>query len=277
MKLSNSPLGKSSAYIDKYDASILFSIPRINKRQEIGIDSLKLPFYGNDIWHAYEISFLNTKGKPIVACGEFSFPCTSKNIIESKSLKLYLNSFNNSKFKNLEEVANIISIDLAKAIDSKVKVELFTLADWLNKYSLGNFIGTNLDSLDIICQDYVVNTNLLSTVNDTVVHEVLYSNLLKSNCLVTGQPDWGTVCIEYSGNKICHENLLKYLISFRNHNEFHEQCVERIFNDIWQKTKPEKLSVEARYTRRGGLDICPFRTSLLTLKRNIASNILIRQ
>lgn len=252
-----SPLGKSSDYVQAYDRSLLFPIPRIGKREEIGID--ELPFSGVDIWNAYELSWLNQKGKPCVAIAEFVIPCESDNIIESKSFKLYLNSFNHSRFVSANEVRDILQQDISQAVVSDVKVNLYT-PEQFDSLKLDTVMGDCIDELDIDVSQYQPAPDLLET-HDDVVHETIHSNILKSNCLVTGQPDWATVIIRYHGPRICHASLLKYLISFRNHNEFHEQCVERIFVDIERRCQPEKLSVYARYTRRGGLDINPFRSN----------------
>lgn len=253
-----SPLGKETTYISEYQRDLLFPIPRKSKRDEIHVPDT-LPFKGVDIWNAYELSWLNSKGKPIVALGEFILPSESPNIIESKSLKLYLNSFTNTKFASIEKVRETIQKDLSDFAGSDVTVKIISVDDCA-EMEIKAFSGICLDALDIECQEYLVNPAFLHT--DThIVTETLYSNLLKSNCLVTGQPDWGSVQIHYTGQKIQHEALLKYLISFRNHNEFHEQCVERIFMDILKHCRPEKLTVYARYTRRGGLDINPFRST----------------
>ncbi len=275
MKATNSPLGKKTSYKSIYDKSLLFPIPRKLKRDEINIPE-KLPFSGGDIWNAYEISWLDQKGKPMVALGEFTFPCESVNLIESKSLKLYLNSFNNTKISSINEVSDIIKKDLSEAVQANVEVNLYSLSN--EQFSQINQLeGINIDDLDVECSEYTVNNKLLKLEADsTFVEESLNSHLLKSNCLVTGQPDWASVLIKYSGKKINRENLLKYIISFRNHDEFHEQCVERIFTDILSICKPEKLFVYARYTRRGGLDINPFRTNYKEADLN--TNIrLIRQ
>lgn len=257
-KLDLSPLGLKSQYSDNYDASLLFPIPRIGKREEIGITTL--PFSGYDIWNAYELSWLDLKGKPVVALGNIIFPCESENIIESKSLKLYLNSFNNSKFENFSAVEAIIENDLSKATNCNVAVKLIKLRDNDSIIKNGFDNATLIDELDIACTDYTPNPKLLTT-NQNNVSESLYSNLLKSNCLVTNQPDWASVYVKYQGKQIEHDSLLKYIVSFRNHNEFHEQCVERIFVDIMNHCQPKQLTVYARYTRRGGIDINPLRTN----------------
>jgi 7-cyano-7-deazaguanine reductase len=255
-----SELGKKSDYISSYSPDKLFPIPRQAKRVEIGIDTPKLPFFGFDYWNHYEVSWLNEKGKPVVALAEIVYDCNTPNIIESKSLKLYFNSFNNSKFKTVAEVERIIKSDLESRLGGDAYVKVLPL-NQLPDESISNVMhGTCLDDLDITCTDYQTNPAILTTdTND--VEETLYSNLLKSNCLVTNQPDWGTVEIHYKGKKINHENLLKYIISFRNHNEFHEQCIERIFVDIMQYCQPKELTVYGRYTRRGGLDINPYRST----------------
>lgn len=256
--LNQTPLGKKSSYISQYQPDLLCPITREKKRQEIGIDTI-LPFYGVDIWRAYEISWLNPKGKPVVVIGEFVFPCESPNLIESKSFKLYLNSFNNTSIDSVQTAANMMTCDLSQAALAPVQVTLYPL-DQAPSNLAAHFVGTNLDLLDITCDVYTTTPNLL-TVESQVVSETLCSDLHKSNCLVTGQPDWGSVQIDYTGNKINHENLLRYLVSFRNHNEFHEQCVERIFFDVMTRCKPTLLTVFACYTRRGGLDINPYRST----------------
>jgi 7-cyano-7-deazaguanine reductase len=267
-----SPLGKASAYADRYDASLLFPIARATKREELGLKAhAPSPFFGADMWTAFELSWLNLRGKPQVALAHFTIPCESPNIIESKSFKLYLNSFNNSQFPDAEAVLAHLRADINEAVwrgttvQSSVGVRLIG-PELFDREPIYELDGLNLDRLDIECNRYTPAPDLLKTVEDQgsaqgPVSEVLVSNLLKSNCLVTGQPDWGSVQISYTGAAIEQEGLLQYLVSFRNHNEFHEQCVERIFMDIWTRCKPLKLTVYARYTRRGGLDINPFRTS----------------
>ena len=258
--LTDAPLGQKSQYISTYDASLLFPIPRQTKRDEINVPT-PIPFHGFDTWNAFEVSWLNTKGKPVVAIASFEFACNSTNIIESKSFKLYLNSFNNSQFADFETVQKILSNDLQAAAEGDVQVKLMPLSK-LTGMQIHQFSGLCLDTLDIECNEYTVNDSYLQcNSQEDVVSEIIHSDLLKSNCLVTGQPDWGSIQITYRGAQIDHEGLLKYLVSFRNHNEFHEQCVERIFMDITRRCQPKELTVEARYTRRGGLDINPVRSS----------------
>jgi 7-cyano-7-deazaguanine reductase len=261
-----SPLGKSSAYADQYDASLLFPIARATKRSEIGIAAGAAPFFGADLWTAFELSWLNLRGKPQVAIAHITVPCETPNIIESKSLKLYLNSFNATRFADAAEVQARLRADLGEAAwrgaaSGSVGVKLI-LPEMFDREPVHELDGLLLDRLDVECTQYQPAPELLRANHDEPpVTETLVSHLLKSNCLVTGQPDWGSVQIRYSGAAIDQEGLLQYLVSFRNHNEFHEQCVERIFMDITARCRPIKLTVYARYTRRGGLDINPLRTS----------------
>lgn len=257
---NESELGKKSDYDSSYNPNCLYPIPRAGKRKEIGIDPTNLPFVGFDCWNHYEVSWLNQKGKPVVAIAEIFYDCSSPKLIESKSLKLYFNSFNNTKFSSIAELERTIIKDLAERIEAEVSVKINPL-EKLNDIVIKNsFDGESLDHLDVECSVYLVEQSFLSVSNE-IVQETLYSDLLKSNCLVTNQPDWGSVQIVYKGKKINREGLLKYLISYRNHNEFHEQCIERIFVDIMQYCEPESLTVYGRYTRRGGLDINPYRST----------------
>ncbi|TMS57278.1 NADPH-dependent 7-cyano-7-deazaguanine reductase QueF [Imbroritus primus] len=261
----HSPLGKPSAYKTEYDASLLFPIPRLAKREELGLhQGSALPFFGVDMWNAYELSWLNMKGKPQVALATCIVPADTPNIVESKSFKLYLNSFNQTRIASVEAMQQLLHQDLSEACGGPVQVRL-TLPEQFGTLKMRELDGLLLDRLDIDTDIYSPAPELLHANHDeTIVEEVLISHLLKSNCLVTGQPDWGSVQIRYVGAPIDQEGLLKYLISFRNHNEFHEQCVERIFMDVQRQCKPVKLAVYARYTRRGGLDINPFRTNFNT-------------
>ncbi|HBW61674.1 NADPH-dependent 7-cyano-7-deazaguanine reductase QueF [Comamonas kerstersii] len=262
-----SQLGKTSAYADQYDPSLLFPLPRQPKRDEIGIQN-KLPFFGADLWTAFELSWLNQRGKPQVALAHFTIPCETPNIIESKSFKLYLNSFNNTRFDSLEAVQERLREDINEALWRGAPARLSSASvrvmapEHFETQRVQELEGLSLDRLDVECTDYSPRPDLLKADHDNPpVTETLVSHLLKSNCLVTGQPDWGSVQISYTGAAIDQEGLLRYIVSFRNHNEFHEQCVERIFMDIMRQCRPLKLSVYARYTRRGGLDINPLRTS----------------
>ena len=255
-----SPLGKPTAYRAEYAPELLFPIPRQLKRSELGIAANDLPFVGEDIWNAYELSWLNPKGKPVVALARFHVPVDSPNLIESKSFKLYLNSLNQTVFADCASVESALVRDLSAAAGANVSAKIEDLSG-RPQVSVGYPAGVLLDTLDIACDVYQPAPECLAAVDGENLEETLYSHLLKSNCLVTGQPDWAMVVIRYRGRPIDHAGLLRYIVSFRNHNEFHEQCVERIFCDISRQCAPEALAVHARYTRRGGLDINPFRSS----------------
>ena len=255
-----SPLGKPTEYRADYAPELLYPIPRQLKRDELGMTATALPFVGEDIWNAYELSWLNAKGKPVVALASFRVPATSPNLIESKSFKLYLNSFNQTPFADTETVQQTLAGDLSAAAGAAVDVKIELLSS-RPQPTLGYPQGILLDELDIVCDTYQPAPQQLLTVDGEKVEEILYSHLLKSNCLVTGQPDWAMVVIRYRGRPIDHSGLLRYIVSFRGHNEFHEQCVERIYCDITRQCAPDALAVYARYTRRGGLDINPFRSS----------------
>jgi 7-cyano-7-deazaguanine reductase len=261
-----SQLGKAAAYIDRYDPSLLFPISREPKRRELGLGAT-LPFFGADLWTAYELSWLTPRGKPQVAIAHVTVPCETPNIVESKSFKLYLNSFSNTPFASSDEVRDRIRADVGEAVwrgapsASSVGVRI-VMPDQFEAESIQELEGLGLDRLDVECTQYTPAPELLKAASgEQPVTETLVSNLLKSNCLVTSQPDWGTVQVRYTGPQIDQAGLLQYIVSFRNHNEFHEQCVERMFMDIRARCKPVKLAVYARYTRRGGLDINPFRSS----------------
>ncbi|MFZ2269174.1 MAG: NADPH-dependent 7-cyano-7-deazaguanine reductase QueF [Azonexus sp.] len=255
-----SPLGKPTEYRADYAPELLYPIPRQLKRDELGITADRLPFVGEDLWNAYEVSWLNPRGKPVVALASFRVPADSPSLIESKSFKLYLNSFNQTAFANPETVEATLVRDLSAAAGAPVAARLEVLGRQ-PQVAIGNPIGQLLDDLDIACTAYQPAPELLHADSGPVVEEVLYSHLLKSNCLVTGQPDWAMLVIRYRGQPIERSGLLRYIVSFRGHNEFHEQCVERIYCDITRQCQPQALAVYARYTRRGGLDINPFRSS----------------
>jgi 7-cyano-7-deazaguanine reductase len=264
-------LGKQVTYSPEYDPTILYSIPRLLQREKLNFDGC-VSFTGVDIWNCYEFSYLNKYGKPEVLILEIYIDALSTNIVESKSMKLYLGSFQNSKFDTITEVVNILERDLIQVVEGKVQIGYKNLdEDFLIQRPAAKLI----DNLDIECTEYEVNSNLLAKLDEEIVSESLYSNLLKSNCLVTGQPDWGSIIIEYHGFKIVESSLLKYLVSYRNHSEFHEHCIERIYCDIMDKCQSSKLTVYGRYTRRGGIDINPYRTNM---KSNILNNVrLARQ
>ncbi|GLS91945.1 NADPH-dependent 7-cyano-7-deazaguanine reductase [Psychromonas marina] len=274
VSLQNLSLGQVTEYKSQYDASLLQGVPRSLNRDELKLVASDLPFLGCDLWNIYELSWLNSKGKPMVATGVVKVPFDSDNLIESKSFKLYLNSFNQTKFDSVASVQQCLAADLSACANKPVSVELN--AD-MGKFDeqLGCFTGECLDDLDIEIDNYQLTPTLLTGLccSETVT-ETLYSNLLKSNCLITSQPDWASVEISYTGKKIDREKLLRYLISFRQHNEFHEQCVERIYCDLMKFGEIDSLSVYARYTRRGGLDINPYRCSEINNDKNESLNQL---
>ncbi|WP_433690176.1 NADPH-dependent 7-cyano-7-deazaguanine reductase QueF [Kosakonia cowanii] len=259
--LSGLTLGKTTDYRDTYDASLLQGVPRSLNRDPLGLKADNLPFHGADIWTLYELSWLNANGLPQVAVGQVELDYASLNLVESKSFKLYLNSFNQTRFASWDEVRSTLQRDLSACAQGAVSVTLFRV-DELEGQPVAHFAGLCIDDQDIAIDNYEFDAALLTdAAHGEVVEETLVSHLLKSNCLITHQPDWGSVQIQYRGGQIDREKLLRYLVSFRHHNEFHEQCVERIFTDIQRFCQPESLSVYARYTRRGGLDINPWRSN----------------
>lgn len=252
-------LGKEIAYSNNYNREFLTPVARSIGRDTLNI-SANYKFNGWDFWNCYEFSWLNQKGKPEIRILEFIVAADSAFIIESKSLKLYLNSFHGTKFASEEEVIALLKQDLSAIVQTKIELKVWRLEQY--QKSLKLMPGKSLDELDVHITDYQVNSNLLQLSQfGHYVEETLCSNLLKSNCLITKQPDWAAIMIKYSGKQIDHHSLLKYLISFREHNEFHEQCVEHIFTDIMQNCQPDSLTILAKYTRRGGIDINPMRTS----------------
>ncbi len=268
--LVRSPLGKASAYATQYDPTQLCPVPREPGWEKYGYS--KPPYSGIDIWNAYEISWLNDNGLPQVAVGEFLIPLASPNLIESKSLKLYLNSFSQTRFNNADGVCHAIASDLSACAGEPVTVNLFAIDQVPTQ--LHELPGTCLDKRDVTVDVYMCDASLLQVGNKTVTNEKLYSHLLKTNCPVTGQPDWGSIYIEYSGNSIEPDSLLKYIVSYRGQSDFHEQCTEKIFLDIMQQCQPTELTIYARYLRRGGLDINPYRSTKKDLPENFR---LIRQ
>ena len=264
------PLGKEVVYPKDYDASLLCPFPRKDAREQLGLaDGQPLPFQGWDLWTAYEISWLNPKGLPKVALLKIKVPCTTPHIIESKSFKLYLNSFNQTTFASVHQVFDTLRKDLQAAVDGDIDIDMVG-PDQFDREQIQEFDGINLDKLDIDIDCYQPNAALLKLAGQRgdnanpvapVVREKVFSRLLKSNCPITDQPDWASIEIEYVGPAIDHASLLKYVVSYRLHNGFHEHCVEKIFLDIMKQCQPSSLSVYARYTRRGGLDINPWRAT----------------
>ncbi|WP_248920828.1 NADPH-dependent 7-cyano-7-deazaguanine reductase QueF [Pseudomonas entomophila] len=270
----HSPLGKSSEYIATYTPSLLFPIPRLAKWAELGVSGDALPWQGVDFWNCFELSWLLPSGKPVVAIGEFAIPCDSPNIIESKSFKLYLNSLNQTVFESVAQLQACLVKDLSAAAGKPVAVKVSTLAD-VESLGVTTLPGLCIDALDVSISNYEQpQPGLLRCSAERVVEETVHSHLLKSNCPVTGQPDWGSVVVEYKGRALDHASLLTYLISFRQHADFHEQCVERIYLDLKHLLRPEYLTVYARYVRRGGLDINPYRSTRAISPENLR---LVRQ
>ena len=267
--LKSLKLGQKTEYASQYDRTLLQPVPRALNRDGLGITQNQPFTIGADIWTAYEISWLNEKGLPQVAIADIYLDYQSQNLIESKSFKLYLNSFNQSKFADFNAVQQTMQRDLSECAQGDVTVRLNPVAVY-DSQKIDHLQGDCIDEQDIEITSYEFNADWLKDcVSDEIVEEKLVSHLLKSNCLITNQPDWGTLHIHYIGKKINHEKLLRYVVSFRQHNEFHEQCVERIFCDLMHYAKPEKLTVYARYTRRGGLDINPFRSNFENLPKNL--------
>jgi 7-cyano-7-deazaguanine reductase len=257
---ADSPLGKTSVYGDSYDPALLFPMPRAEKRAELGLTGT-LPFFGMDVWNAYEVSWLNTRGKPQVAIATLLVPAETPNMVESKSMKLYLNSLNQTRIDSQEALVALLQNDVSAALGAEIQIRLLLAKDF-GKPVMGEFDGLLLDRLDIAVDRYEPDPALLRAATDqSPTEETLVSHLLRSNCPVTNQPDWASVQIRYSGPAIDQEGLLKYLIGFRQHQEFHEHCVERVFMDIQRQCQPSKLMVSARYTRRGGIDINPWRAN----------------
>ena len=268
-KGEDTPLGKFVDYPETYEPALLFAIPRAIGRGDLGISAdASLPFQGEDFWTAFEISWCNDHGMPQVAVGEFVLPSESPNIIESKSLKLYLNSLNQHRLPSWALAQQTMVDDLSLVAGAPVGVQLYRVDEYAAKgLTVGE--GLCLDDRDVACTVYQPDSSLLALQRaesdklsrDQNVAETLYSHLMKSNCPVTGQPDWATISLSYRGQAICHDSLLRYIVSFREHQGFHEHCVEKVFMDILQYCKPDELTVSARYTRRGGLDINPMRMS----------------
>ncbi|MBS3805361.1 MAG: NADPH-dependent 7-cyano-7-deazaguanine reductase QueF [Oleiphilaceae bacterium] len=259
MSLNDAPLGKTSAYPDQYDASLLFPVPRDDNRRRIGFQDGRWPWFGEDLWQAWEISWLRSNGVPAVAWAEIRVPAASASLVESKSLKLYLNSFNQTLFSSPEQVIATIEQDLSSATGAVVHVAF-------RDVDHGMMVPGRPDGFQLVDNEPVDSVGYeycpeqLQTSSDQV-SEKLCSHLLKSNCPVTGQPDWGSLLVEYTGPAISKTGLLKYVVGFRQQQDFHEHCVETIFSDIMRQCRPSALAVTARYTRRGGLDINPWRST----------------
>ncbi|MDP1930317.1 MAG: NADPH-dependent 7-cyano-7-deazaguanine reductase QueF [Gammaproteobacteria bacterium] len=273
--MRQNPLGRNTQYPHGYDAQLLFPIARSENRLKLGMTSVEIPFRGYDAWRAYEISWLDPRGKPVVAAGEFIIPCNSEYMVESKSLKLYLNSFNQTSVVDVDAVQEIIARDLSSMTRSSVIVHLYPL-DQGNDFVICKPAGECLDRMDIECSVYLPDPNLIMVDRATHSDETLYSDLFRSNCPVTSQPDWGTVVVSYAGAAIDRKGLLQYLVSFRTHEGFHEDCAEKIFTDILKYADPQRLSVSMNFLRRGGVEINPVRTNV-PLEMDFPSPRFLRQ
>ncbi len=262
MSVHDSALGLATVYPTAYDPGLLFPIARSEGRALLGAHAPAAISQGVDIWHLFELSWLDSCGKPVVAIGRFTLPADSPYLIESKSFKLYLNSLNFATFASKQDVITTAVRDLSNAAGREVKLELLDV----DALPTCMPMGLCIDALPLTATSGIeADANLLALEQTAdqqdYIEETLYSDLLRSNCPVTGQPDWGTIFIRYRGPKVCQNSLLTYIISYRTHSGFHEQCVEQIFADIWLHLRPEALAIHAQYTRRGGLDINPCRTS----------------
>lgn len=264
--LHHSPLGREIAYPTRYAPEILFAIPRTVGRDAIGLGQGPLPFHGVDFWTGYELSWLDGKGKPHVAVGTFAIPADSPNLIESKSFKLYLNALNDARFDTVEALVATLTRDLSAAAGATVTVRLHHTNTFLAVTC--ELPGICVDDCDVACDTYEPQAAFLRA-GDESVTECLMSHLLKSNCPVTGQPDWASVMVKYTGRRIARADFLRYVVSFRHHTGFHEQCVEQIYHDVMARVAPTQLTVYARYTRRGGLDINPFRSNFEEAPGNV--------
>ena len=254
--VEHSPLGKATDYPERYDPSLLFSMPRAPQREALGLTDV-LPFTGIDLWTAYEITWLDANGKPALAVAHFRVPAESPRLVESKSLKLYLGSFAQENLTGPSEFSRMVESDLTRACGADVLVELASVADSAAEAPLP---GESLDGLSLATDVYDPRPELLIA-RGPQVEETLRSALFRSRCPVTAQPDYGDVMIHYRGRAIDRAELLRYLVSYRRHPAFHENCVERIFVDVLHRCAPQALSVYARFLRRGGIDINPFRSN----------------
>ena len=266
--MNKTPLGEPTDYPAEYSPQVLFAVPRMEARKALGLGA-ELPFHGEDVWNAWELTWLELSGKPHVATAVITVPADSLNIVESKSLKLYLNSLAMSRYASIDEVAAIISRDLSGITGSEVDISILP-ANEPSTTRIASLPGDCIDDLDVqIDATTDVDAKMLRTAGEDSIEEELHSHLLRSNCPVTHQPDMGSVLVRYRGSAIDRESLLRYIVSFRQHNDFHEACVERMFLDIKARCSPEKLTVYARYNRRGGLDINPFRSDFETTADNL--------
>jgi 7-cyano-7-deazaguanine reductase len=259
VKDSKLPLGRDTGYPQDYAPDVLYPIARAGNREALGLTS-ELPFRGTDVWNAWELTWLGPTGCPVVAKAEIRVPADSPNIIESKSLKLYLNSFSMSTFESVSKIRDTIAADLAACAGMPVNVYVMPIAR-IEARSVSRLAGVLLDNLAVKCTTYNVDPGLLTADPSDIVREDLHTHLLRSLCPVTAQPDIGSVQISYRGPRIDHAGLLRYIVSYRQHSDFHESCIERMFVDLLAQCAPLELTLQAHYLRRGGIDINPFRTN----------------
>ena len=265
--MSKIPLGKPTDYPEEYSPQVLYAVPRSEARKTLGL-GVELPFEGEDVWNAWELTWLQPSGKPVIATAVITVPANSTNIVESKSLKLYLNSLAMTRYASTDEITRVISRDLSGVTGSQIEIEVTPAKDF-STGQIAALPGDCIDDLKVQIDANGVDASILKTDGNELVDEEIHSHLLRSNCPVTNQPDMGSVLIRYRGHAIDRETLLKYIVSFRHHKEFHEACVERMFLDIKARCSPDRLSVYARYNRRGGLDINPFRSDFETTAENL--------
>jgi 7-cyano-7-deazaguanine reductase len=256
------PLGRPTDYPTSVDPAVLFAVPRAAARTPLGIAADALPFIGADIWNAWEVSWLDARGKPCIAVAELRVPCASPNIVESKSLKLYFGGYAMTRFDDARAVREHVARDVSATTDAEVEVEMFEPAQF-DRLQVADCAGESLDSQQLDIRDYTspAPRHLRTQPQAGVVEEALVTRLFRARCPVTGQPDWASLQIRYRGLPIDRAGLLRYLVSFREHPDFHEACVERVFEDIQRQCAPQALMVCARFLRRGGIDINPWRAT----------------
>jgi 7-cyano-7-deazaguanine reductase len=271
---SDTQLGKASAAVSQYTPSLLFPIARSRLRENLPFPPGELPFEGVDLWTAWELTWLDRDGKPEVGVLQVHVPCDSRAIVESKSLKLYLGSFAQTPFASAYDVVRTLESDISVTVGAPVVVDLLSLAQ-ATQAGIAGLTGDSLDGIRIASPVYHPDPSLLERIETgRMVTETVHTHLFRSLCPVTGQPDMASVQISYTGPRIEHEDLLRYLVSYREHQGFHEHCVERIFLDLMEHCRPRELTVYARFLRRGGIDINPFRS---TAKGSPVTTRLVRQ
>lgn len=271
MVMSEIPLGKQTQYPESYDPGLLFPVSRASNRSGIGITE-GLPFGGFDHWRAYEMSWLSENGMPVVATADILVPCDSPFLIESKSMKLYFNSLNQHRFTSDEKVAVCIADDLSAAAGAPVSVQLHRLGSEDSSHTIEPTQVQLLDNIVIADPIFTPDASLLICNKAVKAGGTFVSHLFRSNCPITAQPDWGSIFVTYEGPEIDRESLLRYIVSYRQHEGFHEHCVEQIFQDLVRHCAPTSLNVSINFLRRGGLEINPVRS----LNKSMAMAVLPR-